>query len=442
MISRLLQRVGPAFIVGACIIGPGSVTLMSKTGSLYGYSMLWLAVLSGSFMAGFIALFMRFGIYCDDTILGLTAARLSRPFAILCGVALSSTSAAFQFGNNLGVTAAMNSLLPDVPQYVWPVLFTVTAIVFMFSLKRIYRTIEIMMTLFLVLMFFAFLMNLIVARPDVGGMAQGLIPSLPSGETGIEWVTLGGLVATTFILVAAFFQTYLVKAKGWTERDIGNATLDTLLASVIYTLIGCVIMATAATVLYPHTVVNSADAMASQLEGLFGPNAKLVFAIGFGAAAFSSFITNSLIGGVVLNDGLGLGGQLDSQPTKLLAAAILALGMFTSLAIIHQENTAPAVVAVEQANVSTDSDKPVSAPAPSKLKVNAIAIGQATTLLAVPLGVVVTLVVLFDRRANQKHPLPLAAKGFVIVGVVLLLGVAFSTFTKLLPAMGELLGSG
>jgi len=298
------------------------------------------------------------------------------------------------------------------------------------------------MTLFLVLMFFAFLMNLIVARPDVGGMAQGLIPSLPSGETGIEWVTLGGLVATTFILVAAFFQTYLVKAKGWTERDIGNATLDTLLASVIYTLIGCVIMATAATVLYPHTVVNSADAMASQLEGLFGPNAKLVFAIGFGAAAFSSFITNSLIGGVVLNDGLGLGGQLDSQPTKLLAAAILALGMFTSLAIIHQENTAPAVVAVEQANVSTDSDKPVSAPAPSKLKVNAIAIGQATTLLAVPLGVVVTLVVLFDRRANQKHPLPLAAKGFVIVGVVLLLGVAFSTFTKLLPAMGELLGSG
>jgi len=175
MFSRLPQRIGPAFIVGACIIGPGSVTLMSKTGSLYGYSMLWLAVLSGSFMAGFIALFMRFGIYCDDTILGLIAARLSRPFAMLCGVALSSTSAAFQFGNNLGVTAAMNTLLPDVPQYVWPVLFTVTAIVFMFSLKRIYRTIEVMMTLFLVLMFFSFLMNLIVARPSLGPMLGGLV---------------------------------------------------------------------------------------------------------------------------------------------------------------------------------------------------------------------------------------------------------------------------
>lgn len=439
MLSRFLQRIGPAFIVGACIIGPGSVTLMSKTGSLYGYSMLWLAVVSGVFMAGFIALFMRFGIYGDETVLGLTARRLTRPFAMLCGVALSSTSAAFQFGNNLGVTAAMNTLLPEVSQYVWPVLFTAAAIVFMFSLKQIYRTIEVMMTLFLVLMFLAFLLNLIMARPNVGQMLEGLIPSLPQGEGGIEWVTLGGLVATTFILVAAFFQTYLVKAKGWTEADMGNARLDTVLASIIYTLIGCVIMATAATVLYPHIVVTSADEMASQLEGLFGPSAKWIFAIGFGAAAFSSFITNSLIGGVVLNDGLGLGGQLDSTATKVLAAAILLLGMFTSLGIIHQENASPPVATVDSENEPPAAETTTTAPPPSRLKVNAIAIGQATTLLAVPLGVIVTLVVVFDPQANQRRRLPLPAKGFVIVGLLLLLGVAFSTFTKLLPAIRELL---
>lgn len=437
MLGRLLQRIGPAFIVGACIIGPGSVTLMSKTGSLYGYSMLWLAVLSGTFMAGFIALFMRFGIYGEETVLGITARRLTRPFAMLCGVALSSTNAAFQFGNNLGVTAAMNTLLPDVSQYLWPVLFTLAAIVFMFSLKQIYRTIEVMMTMFLVLMFLAFLVNLIMARPNIGQMLAGLVPTLPSGEGGIEWVTLGGLVATTFILVAAFFQTYLVKAKGWTEADMGSATLDTVLASIIYTLIGCVIMATAATVLYPHIVVTSADEMASQLEGLFGPSAKFIFAVGFGAAAFSSFITNSLIGGVVLNDGLGLGGQLDSPPTKILAAAILLLGMFTSLAIIHQEN-APLPVAAQSENKSQVAED-VAAPPPSSLKVNAIAIGQATTLLAVPLGVIVTLIVVFDPQSNRNHRLPLPAKGFVIVGLVLLLGVALSTFSKLLPAIRELL---
>ena len=78
----LLARIGPAFIVGACLIGPGSVTLMSRTGALYGYSMLWLAVLSGALMAGFIGLFMRFGIYSDETFLGLAAKKLGRPFAV------------------------------------------------------------------------------------------------------------------------------------------------------------------------------------------------------------------------------------------------------------------------------------------------------------------------------------------------------------------------
>ena len=68
-ISKVLSRLGPAFVVGACIIGPGSVMLMSKTGALYGYSMLWLSVLSGVLTCGFIILFMRFGIYSQETFL-------------------------------------------------------------------------------------------------------------------------------------------------------------------------------------------------------------------------------------------------------------------------------------------------------------------------------------------------------------------------------------
>ena len=52
----LLGRVGPAFIVGACVIGPGSVTLMSTTGANYGYQLIWISLLSGALMAGFLAL--------------------------------------------------------------------------------------------------------------------------------------------------------------------------------------------------------------------------------------------------------------------------------------------------------------------------------------------------------------------------------------------------
>ena len=37
---NFLLRIGPAFIVGATVIGPGSVTMMSTTGAKYGYSLI------------------------------------------------------------------------------------------------------------------------------------------------------------------------------------------------------------------------------------------------------------------------------------------------------------------------------------------------------------------------------------------------------------------
>ena len=150
--KSLLARIGPAFIVGACVIGPGSVTLMSTTGANYGYSMIWLSLLAGVLMAGFLALFMRFGCYSDETFLDLTARKLGRWYAVLCGLTIFLVSAAFQFGNALGVTAGMEALLPKVSVYVWPIAFTVAAMVFMFGFKRIYVILEKMMTFFLVFM--------------------------------------------------------------------------------------------------------------------------------------------------------------------------------------------------------------------------------------------------------------------------------------------------
>ncbi|MBN2473629.1 MAG: divalent metal cation transporter [Pirellulales bacterium] len=409
----ILSRIGPAFIVGACIIGPGSVTLMSRTGANYGYQLIWLSLLSGAMMAGFLAVFMRLGVYSDETFLTLTANRLGRWYAVLCGITLFSVDAAFQFGNALGVKAGMQAIFPAVPAYAWPLLFTATAILFLFGLKRIYGVLEKMMTFFLVFMVAAFLVNLLWAlraEPDLpktlAAMAQGaFIPSLPKG---VNWVVLGGLVGTTLVIVAAFLQPYLVKAKGWTEKDFASGVTDTVLASIMLTLVGTMIMMTAATVLYPGDGQVNFEVMITQLEQVFGAHARLVFSIGFFAAAFSSFITNSVIGGVLLNDGLGLGGRLDSLPTKIFATLVLLIGMGTALGIVYAE-----------ANYHRD------------LTVQAITVGQAVTLLALPLGTIAMVVVLFDANSTRGRALPIWAKAFVLFGATVILGVAAVVFVKL-----------
>jgi manganese transport protein len=275
-----------------------------------------------------------------------------------------------------------------------------------------------MMTLLLVLMLAAFAANLVWARPNVLGALRGLcVPTIPAG---VDWVTIGGLVATTFSIAGAFFQSYLVKAKGWGERDLASGLADTVLGSIMLTLIGTVIMMTAAAVLHPRGVeVTTAAAMAAQLEGVFGAYAKYIFCVGFWAAAFSSFVANALVGGVLLNDGVGLGGKLDSAPTKAFATLVLLTGMATSLAIL---------AGVEGAG--------------EQVMIKAIVVGQAITLLAVPLGAIAMVVVLFDTRATKGRGLPLWGKVLVPIGAVVLLGIAARTLLRLWPTLREILPFG
>jgi Mn2+/Fe2+ NRAMP family transporter len=311
-----------------------------------------------------------------------------------------------------------------VPQQVWPIGFTTAAILFLFTFKRIYRIIEKLMSALLLLMLAAFAVNMVSARPNVLQVAKGIcVPVIPHN---VDWVTIGGLIATTFALTAVIFQSYAVKAKGWTQKDWASGLTDTLTASVVFTLIGMVIMTTAAAVLFGRGIkVDSAAAMALQLENIFGRFAGVIFGIGFGTAAFSSFIVSSLMGGVLINDGLGLGGKLDSKPTKIFATVVLLIGMVTSLLIIGYKPPADASV---QAVGGFAADP----------KVIALAIGQAATLLAVPFGTVATVVVLFDKRRRGGRRLSIWTKGFVIFGAAVLLAIAIMMYVKLQPIVTKI----
>jgi Mn2+/Fe2+ NRAMP family transporter len=357
---------------------------------------------------------MRFGIYGEDTFLGLTAKKLGRKYAAATGITVALVNTIFQFGNNLGVAAALGLVFTGVPEVVWPVFFTLSSILFLFGFRRIYKILERMMQFFLVLMLTAFIANLVMARPSIGGIFRGLVPQLPANP---DWVKIGGLVATTFVLVAASFQSYLVKAKGWKQEDMKSGAADTLMGSIIFTLIGSVIMMTAASVLYPHTPVKDASDMASQLGGVFGDFAKYIFCAGFWAAAYSSFVTNSLIGGVHLCDGLGMGGRLEQKQTKWFATVVLLVGMVTAIAIIV-----------------------TSAGGESDVKVAAIMLAQAMTLLAIPLATIAAVLVLFDAKATQDKPLAGWVKGFVIFGAALLFANVVMTAWKLWPRVQDLLG--
>ena len=118
------------------------------------------------------------------------------------------------------------------------------------------------------------------------------------------------------------------------------------------------IVATAASVFYGTLSVDqvmsmNASDVANQLRPAFGEKGKLIFCIGLFSAAYSSFIVNSMIGGFILSDGLGLGDTPNYKSTRICTALVLIFGMVVSLAVTNLgwNPVLSAIVAAQAATV-------------------------------------------------------------------------------------------
>ena len=235
-------RIGPGLITACVVIGPGSILTSSNVGVRNGYGLSWVILLAVVFMLAFMSMGARLGVSSDRSAGTLLTEKIGRWFAVFVGLSVFFISAAFQFGNNLGVHYALKSYLDF--DY-WVVLFNGLAIAFLVVSKNMYKALEKLMMVFVGIMLIAFAVNLIAAAPRFGEWAVGFVP----GNVKFNLSVLG-LVGTTFVTTAAFYQSYLVRQKGWTPSDLKDGMIDVRVGAVIMALITLMLMATPATVFY------------------------------------------------------------------------------------------------------------------------------------------------------------------------------------------------
>lgn len=344
----VLRSVGPAIIVAAVVCGPGSMLMSSKTGAIYGYSMLWVVVSAAALMWGMIVLSARLGVVFERTLLGEVAARLGRGVAAFVGLCLFLVVVGFQVSNNIAVVAALQAFgLPlgsdGSPLMPVAVLLAVNAFVIavIYRFSNLYKPVEKLLKGIVLVVVCSFLVNFVLARPDIAAMLRGLIPSPPEGgftmllspKADANVTVLQALVATTFSVAGAFYQAYNVRARGWGIADARKGMVDSLAGIMVLGGVSVILMSTAAAALHgtdvdPATLTNVSD-VARQFEPLFGRYATLVFSTGIFAGGFGAFMVNALIGGNMLADGFGFGETMNDRGTKhaTVAALLIAMGI-------------------------------------------------------------------------------------------------------------------
>jgi Mn2+/Fe2+ NRAMP family transporter len=394
-LQRGLLSLGPGIITAALVFGPSKMTITSKLGAEYGYSLLWIVGAAILFMTLFTVMGARIGVATHQSLLNTIRQKWGRPAAVLIGLGIFFVATSFQAGNSIGVGISIAEANGTSP-VLWVVVFNVIGISLLFF-RSFYRILEKLMIFLVALMLFAFVTTLFLARPDLAGIAGGLVPTVPEGSRGL----VIAFTASCFSIVGAFYQSYLVQERIKHNPEIKETNRNSITGILILGVMSAIVLICAAAVLNRQGIpVSSASDMARALEPLFGSYASTLFLVGLFGASFSSLVGNATVGGALLGDALGYGSQLNSKVVRLLIALVMVIGAF--IAIVF-----------------------------GKLPLELIVFAQSITIFLVPFIGVAMYVVGNDEKIMGRHRNSGAVRFFGALGLLILVLLAISNVQEL-----------
>jgi len=334
-----IRSVGPAALVTAAFIGPGTVTTCTLAGAGFGYALLWALVFSVLATVVLQEMTARLGIVARLD-LGEALFRQFRrgPGRILAVVLVVSAigigNAAYETGNLLGGVLGLEALMGPlviggsggVSLRLWgPVLGTAAFILlFMGS----YKHLEMILVSLVVLMSVVFLATMVLVRPPVGEILRGMfVPGIPAGSV----MTMVGLVGTTVVPYNLFLHSAVVQERWKDTEGLGPARADIRISILLGGFVSMSIVATSATAFFgTGKEVGDATDLGLQLQPLLGRWSTGFISTGLLAAGLTSAITAPLAAAYAVSGIMGWKKDMHSFRFKAIWMVVLLTGIILS----------------------------------------------------------------------------------------------------------------
>jgi len=338
-ITKRLKSIGPAALVTAAFIGPGTVTSCSIAGAKFGYALLWGLLFSVIATIVLQEMAARLGIVTRKGLGEALREQFKNPvtkfitgFLVLSAIGIGN--AAYETGNILGGALGLETIIgfskisigSMFSINIWGPIIGIVA----FALMSIgsYKSIEKLLITLVILMSFAFISTTIVIAPNLGEILNGIfVPSIPEGSI----LTIVALIGTTVVPYNLFLHASAVQEKWKDESGLKEARTDIFISIAIGGLISMSIVITSATAfLGTETEIKSASDMAFQLQPLLGDWAKIFIAFGLFAAGVSSAVTAPLAAAYATSGILGWKTDFKDKRFKAVWMFILLIGIIFS----------------------------------------------------------------------------------------------------------------
>ena len=339
MITKWFKNSGPATLVAAAFIGPGTVTVCTIAGVSFGFTLLWALLLSIAATIILQEMAARVGVVSQKGLSEVIKQELKNPilkstilFLIL--VAIVVGNAAYEAGNISGAILGVESIFGDQNWMIGPFyvnMYSILIGVIAFALLYVgnYKFIEKILVFLVILMSVSFLITAIITKPNILGIFKGaLLPNL--SEDNI--LTIIALVGTTVVPYNLFLHAALVKEKWKVKESLPNVQRDTIVSIGLGGVVSMAIIISAAAI--PNSAVDNAADLAKSLTPIYGNFASYFLSIGLFAAGITSAITAPLAAAYVAKGIFNFKGSLKSNMFRSIWMLILLLGIiFSSIGI-------------------------------------------------------------------------------------------------------------
>lgn len=333
---RLFAFIGPAYLVSVGYMDPGNWATDLQGGAAFGFQLIWILLLSNIMAILLQSLSARLGI-----VRRLDLAQVNREtypkfvnfcLYLLAELAIAATDLAEVLGMAIGI-----KLLTGLP-LIYGTIITVTD-TFLFMLLQRYgmRKMEAFIFVLVATIGGSFLVEMIIAKPDLVSAAKGLVPSALS--PGALYIAVGMIGATVMphnlYLHSALVQTRKIeRTSAGIKKSLLYNFIDSAVALNAAFFVNAAILILAATAFYQtgnQSVAKIEDAHALLAPLLGSKLAPILFAVALIAAGQSSTVTGTLSGQIVMEGylNLRLNPWIRRLLTRLVAIvpAVLVIGI-------------------------------------------------------------------------------------------------------------------
>jgi manganese transport protein len=308
---KILAFLGPAYLVSVGYMDPGNWATDIAGGSQFGYSLLWVLLMSNLMALLLQSLSARLGIVTQRDLAQASRETYSRSINYILYFLAEIAIAACDLAEVLGMAIGIN-LLFDIPLIEGVLITVLDTFLLLFLINKGIRKMEAFIIVLVAIIGFSFIFEMIFAEPELDKVIYGLVPSIPSSAA--LYIAIG-IIGATVMPHNLYLHSSLVQTRKFDRTPAGIKQalkynfIDSTIALNLAFFVNAAILILAAATFYKNGMFEVAEIQDAHqfLEPLLGTKwAPILFAVALIAAGQSSTVTGTLAGQIVMEGYLNL----------------------------------------------------------------------------------------------------------------------------------------